>query len=47
LQRPHERFLNDVFREIEMFDAKDSGKNGNHFRSLVTKKMFHYAGYFR
>jgi hypothetical protein len=47
LQRPRERFLNDVFREIEMFDAKDSGENGNHFRPLVTKKMFHYAGYFR
>ena len=47
LQRPHKRFLNDVFREIEMFDAKDSGENGNHLRPLVTKKMFHYAGYFR
>jgi hypothetical protein len=30
-----------------MFDAKDSGENGNHLRPLVTKKMFHYAGYFR
>src|SRR5437764_891774 len=30
-----------------MLDAKDSGENGNHFRPLVAKKMFHYAGYLR
>src|SRR5207248_5495623 len=47
LQRPRERFLNNIFRKIEMLDAKDSGENGNHFRPLVAKKMFHYAGYLR
>src|SRR4029077_11782363 len=47
LQCPRERFLNNVFREVEMFDAEDSGENGNHLRPLMAKKMFHYAGYFR
>src|SRR5437762_9663213 len=47
LQRPHECFLDDVFREIEMLDAKNSRENGNHLCPLVAKKMFHCAGYFR
>jgi len=46
LQRPRQRFLHDVLREGQMFDAENPRQRRHHLSAFMTEKMLHHLGNF-
>ena len=45
LQRARQRFLDDIFSEIEVLNSEYSRQRRDHLSRLVTKKVFHQLGH--